>query len=106
MSGLSFNALAASLYSKQVTHVRLSNAFFLGKPEFEHIVALKGPGWEKAREDVVADVIGGTPYYVDNDAGPRAYLEAMLPKTMLGSPYVRTKPDCTQANNLLSLPRF
>jgi hypothetical protein len=48
----------------------------------------------------------GDRYHVHQALAPRAYLEVMPPKTLLGSRYVRTRPDCSPANNLLSLPRF
>ena len=99
--------LINSIHERRVTHVRLSSGS-LGKiPGYEHIVELKGPGWTASRDDVASDL--GTKryrYYTDEDGGPRAYLEVMDPPSLLGSRFVRTQPDCTVANNLLSLPRF
>lgn len=107
-AGLAGAMLGAS--SRRVTGVRMANIFGglggLYAPDFEHIVELEGPGWRRTRAQVVADIDGGWRYYVDNDLGPRAELEVMPPKTLLGDRYVRTKPDCTPRNNLLSLPRF
>jgi hypothetical protein len=105
MGSSNFNALASALYSKQVTKIRVSGYGF-GELDFEHITDLAAPGWQRTRAEVVADVINGYTYYVDNGRGHRAYLEAMSAKSILGQPYVRTRPDCTEANNLLSLPRF
>jgi uncharacterized protein DUF3892 len=45
-------------------------------------------------------------YYTDEDYGPRAYLEVVEAGPFGGPSYVRTKADCTTANNLLSLPRI
>lgn len=90
---------------RRVTHVRLSASMgFFGIPSFEHIELLAGDGWVKTRSEVVDDISRGDRYYTDQGLlAPRAYLEVMP----LGlSRYVRTRPDCTSENNLLSLPRF
>ena len=65
-------------------------------------------GTVKTREQVVADVRRGVPYYTKQSPfAPIAYLEVVEPtNAFYSSAYVRTRPDCTNENNLLSLPRF
>ena len=78
-----------------------------GIPKFEHITHLKGDGWVLSREQVIADMDVGRRYYVENALlAPRAYLQIMPPISAFGGRYVRTEPDASTANNLLSLPRF
>lgn len=48
-------------------------------------------------------MISPNTYYTHAD-GKTAFLEVV--ETVTNSKYVRTKPDSTTANNLLSLPRF
>src|SRR5437868_2622803 len=104
---LGLAGLLNSVLESRVTHVRLSPYYnALASPGFEHIVALHGPNWTMTREQVVAAIDRGQRFYTDQDTSPRAYLEVMPPVTLLGARYVRTRPDCTRANNLLSLPRF
>lgn len=106
-SGNAFSSVASLLGGRErrVTNIRLSD-WAGGSPSFEHITDLRGPDWILSRQDVVNDIRAGNRYYVDNGGGPRAYLEVMPSMTILGGPYVRTKPDCTPTNNLLRLERF
>jgi hypothetical protein len=102
------NVLASLLTAstqRRVTAIRMSGLGAFGIPMFEHITELRGFNWQKTRAEVVADIRAGATYYTDEDLGPRATLEVVNP-SFLSVPYVRTKPDCTKANNLLSLPRF
>lgn len=105
---LGIAGLFASTVERRVTHIRLSGSYnaFHGAPSFEHITELAGPGWRASRAQVVADIERGWRYYTDESRSPRAYLEVMPPKAILGPKYVRTKPDCARENNLLSLPLF
>jgi hypothetical protein len=53
--------------------------------------------------EVIRDIRAGWTYYTRED-GTTASLE--IDRTgIIGPEFVRTKPDCTRANNLLSLPR-
>jgi len=103
--GLASALLAGS--ERMVTQIRLSNYAGI-YVDFEHIVELAGPGWRLTREEVISDMeTTGRRYYVNNNVfAPRAYLEIMPAKSLIGCRYVRTIPDGIQANNLLSLPRF
>ena len=102
------NALMATP-TYQVTHVRLApSGFGLLGPSFEHIVLLKGPGFVKTRDQVVDEIHRGIARYFTNQTplAPRAFLEVQLSPGLFPTRYVRTRPDCTPVNNLLSLPRF
>jgi hypothetical protein len=102
------NVLASLLTAstlRRVTAIRMSALGAFGIPMFEHITDLRGFNWQKTRAEVVADIRAGATYYTDEDLGPRAILEVVNP-SILSVPYVRTRPDCTTANNLLTLPRF
>ena len=108
MSSLPRNSLAsffASTASRRVTSISVGGFYGFFGPGFEHITALHGPGWSLTKENVVASIRVGGVYYTDEDYGPRAYLEVVEMGPFGGPPYVRTKADCTTANNLLSLPR-
>jgi hypothetical protein len=93
----------------RVTHIRMtpSTPFGLFVPSFEHIELLRGPNFIKTRQQVVDDILNNrADYYTDEEPwAPRAYLEVQH-SGLINPPYVRTRPDCTTRNNLLSLPRF
>jgi len=102
-SGLAAALLGAA--ERQATMVRLGGYF--GLPDLEHITDLAGNDWQLTRAQVIADMETGRRYFVNSNVfGARAYLEIMPAKSILGERYVRTVPDDTTANNLLSLPRF
>jgi hypothetical protein len=88
-----------------VKYVRIATARGLAPLGYEHIEWLGGDGWAAAKtpQQVADDVGRGWQYYTDEDGSPRAYLERFVHN---GRWFVRTKPDCTRANNLLSLTRF
>lgn len=65
------------------------------------IDAVGGPGWQKSEDTVIAEIDGGAEYYT-NAVGVRADVVVMRDKD---TPYLRTHPDQTTANNLLSLPQ-
>lgn len=93
----------------RVTQIRMAPPLFgLYVPSFEHIELLKlSDGQIKTRDQVVDDILNHrADYYTDESPfAPRAYLEVQY-RGLINGPYVRTRPDCTTANNLLSLPRF
>lgn len=104
-----YNHLANLLVNppvRRVTSVTVSGTFGLLGPGFEHITHLHGPGWSMTKAEVVMSIRGGGSYYTDQDLGPRAYLEVVETGPFGGPAYVRTKADCSTANNLLSLPRI
>jgi len=85
----------------QIVAIRLS-----GGTNYQHITELY---WmdgttEKSstRAQIVEFIEGGGLAYTQVNAG-RAYCEVVTPAS--GPKYVRTKPDGTTADNLLSLPR-
>lgn len=91
---------ASALPSRRVTAVRLSGPF----KRFDQIVALAGPGWGPlAVEQVIESIDEGWSYYTADD-GQRAYLA--VESTGHSTRYVRSRPDCTKASNLLSLPKI
>lgn len=64
------------------------------------IDAVGGPGWQKDEDTVIREINGGADYET-NAAGQHAKVVVMTDKT---PNYLRTDPDTTTANNLLSLP--
>jgi hypothetical protein len=85
----------------QIVAVSLS-----GGTNYEHIVRLywMDGNAEKysTREQMVEYIEGGGQAFTQNQQD-RAYCEVVSPPS--GPKYVRTKPDSTTGNNLLSLPR-
>ncbi|MEC0139738.1 DUF3892 domain-containing protein [Paenibacillus macerans] len=70
----------------------------------QHITHFKtNAGTVMDREQMLLMLAFGAVYYTLED-GKRAELETA--QTDSGTPYVKTKPDYTTRNNLLSLPRF
>ena len=65
------------------------------------IDSVGGTGWQKDEATVIQDIDSGTESYYTNAAGQRADVVVMRDK---GTPYLRTHPDQTTQNNLLSLP--
>lgn len=66
------------------------------------IDAVGGPGWQKDEDTVIREIDNGIESYFTNAAGQRADVVVMRDKP---TPYLRTNPDQTTANNLLSLPQ-
>ena len=78
-----------------------------GGTSYEHITRLywidsTGKEVYSTREQMVAHIENGGIVYTEQN-GDRAYCEVIDPSN--GPKYVRTKPDSTPGNNLLSLPR-
>lgn len=85
----------------EIKKVRLSN----GGTEEKHItdVELAG-GTRETRSEVVRWIDGGIRYYFTTGAGREADVTTVHPT--VGDAYIRTKPDSTIKDNLLSLPKF
>jgi hypothetical protein len=66
----------------------------------ERIDSVGGAGWTKSEDTVISEIESGAEYFT-NAAGQRADVVVMTDKT---PKYLRTDPDTTTANNLLSLP--
>jgi hypothetical protein len=65
------------------------------------IDAVGGGDWQKDEDTVIREIDNGEEDYFTNAAGQRADVMVMRDKD---TPYLRTDPDTTTANNLLSLP--
>lgn len=65
------------------------------------IDAIGGSGWQKDEDAVIGEIENGTESYYTNAAGIHADVIVMHDRD---TPYLRTDPDQTTANNLLSLP--
>ena len=90
--------------SYKITHVRLSSG---GYTE-EHITDVKGVGSDGTSFiETVAQVVGylklNIRYYVSIGGNT---IDVIHQKSSSGHEYIRTKPDGTTRDNLLSLPRF
>ncbi|QXV63618.1 DUF3892 domain-containing protein [Mucilaginibacter sp. 21P] len=88
----------------KVTHIRLSS----GGTTTEHITNVKstsdgGSTYEETVAEVIKYLKNGSSYYV-SVSGSRA--EVTYVKKLNGTEYIKTKPDNTEKDNLLSLPRF
>jgi hypothetical protein len=65
------------------------------------IDSVGGPGWTKSEDVVIAEIESGFEYFVEVD-GARVSVE--VDERSNGTKFLRTDPDETTANNLLSLP--
>jgi hypothetical protein len=97
----SSSGFATLLTSRHVTWIRMSTSSLINGG-YEHITDLGGDSWRATKAEVIRDIRSGWTYYTRED-GTVAPLE--IDRTVFGFEYVRTRPDCTRANNLLSLPR-
>lgn len=85
----------------EIKKVRLS----AGGTEEKHIIRVQlAGGTEESRADVVKWIDGGLRYYFTTGGGKEADVGTVHPTS--GDPYIRTKPDSTIKDNLLSLDRF
>jgi hypothetical protein len=64
------------------------------------IDAVGGSGWQKDEDTVIDEIENGTESYYTNAAGQRADVVVMTDRP---TKYLRTDPDTTRKNNLLSL---
>lgn len=85
----------------QITHVRVESP---GTHE-QHITQVKLSGGTVETRTQVHDYIKlGHVYYYTVGGGKTAQVEAVT--SSQGTKYIKTKPDSTIKDNLLSLPRF
>lgn len=90
--------------SNRITHVRMSAE----TDSAEHIVRVKGTNsngnWENSVPEVVSYLkTGNYSFYVH--AANRS-INVTHQKSAAGNEYIKTEPDSTKRDNLLSLPRF
>lgn len=97
--GLAELAPMLSPAEHEVTAIRKPGLY----AQYEFITDLRGPGWQKSRNAVIADIKSGARYYTEVDSPP-AYLE--ITETGFGQKHLRTELDCSKKNDLLALPRF
>jgi hypothetical protein len=87
----------------KITEVKLSS----GGYKEEHIIEVKGVGDSgSAFHETVKQVVGYLAtyrYYVSIKGNT---IDVITQKSSAGNDYIRTKPDSTTTDNLLSLPRF
>jgi len=99
-SKLGLFGFGSLLTARRVTMIRKPG----NDDRYEHITDLAGPGWGPLTvAEVISDMRQGRPYFTSED-GTTAVLQ--IEQGFFGRLYVRTHPDCTRANNLLSLRRF
>lgn len=85
----------------QITHVRVQSP---GTSE-QHITNVKlSSGSSYTRSEVVKNIDSGIGHYFTTGDGKIATVISVHPSS--GDPYIKTKPDSTVKDNLLSLPRF
>lgn len=61
--------------------------------------------WRNTLDDAVARALRGDTRFYVNRMGLRVFVEVVR-TGLLGAPYLRTEPDHTGVNNLLSLPQL
>lgn len=86
---------------RRVTAVRTNR--WLGS-SWESITHLKAGGVWYTKQEVIDHIRYDLYRYFTCEDGTTAYLIVEYPGG-LAPPYVRTRPDCSYLNNLLSLPR-
>ncbi|MCX2666580.1 DUF3892 domain-containing protein [Leuconostoc mesenteroides] len=86
----------------EITHVRVDGEY--NKSE-DHITDVKlSDGTFESVHQVVGFIDGRMEYFFTDHLGSKAQVESVHPS---GRPaYIRTKPNQTTTDNLLSLPRF
>jgi hypothetical protein len=67
----------------------------------QRIDSVGGSGWTKDEDTVIAEIEEGREYFVEVDSAR----VTVLVSERDGGKYLRTDPDETSENNLLSLPR-
>ena len=89
--------------SNRITHIRMSAE----TGSAEHIVRVKGTNsngnWENSVSEVITYLKSGYSFYVY--AANRS-INVTYQKSAAGNEYIKTEPDSTTKDNLLSLPRF
>jgi hypothetical protein len=72
-----------------------------GSDPDNRIDSVGGPGWTKDEDTVIGEVEAGHEYFVEVDG---ARVTVVVIEEDSGRKYLRTDPDQTTENNLLSLP--
>ncbi len=89
--------------SNRITHIRKSNA----NSSHEHITDVKGTNsngeFQLTVPQVVAYLKQEYPFFVHRDGRT---ISITHQKSAAGNEYIKTEPDSTQKDNLLSLPQF
>jgi hypothetical protein len=89
--------------ANRITHIRKPNV----NSSHEHITDVKGTNSNGNFQYTVSQVIAylkqGYPFHVER-AGRT--INVMHQKSAAGNGYIKTEPDSTQKDNLLSLPQF
>ncbi|MBO0953231.1 DUF3892 domain-containing protein [Fibrella forsythiae] len=91
--------------SNRITHIRKPNA----SSEVEHITDIKGSHtngtitFQYTVAQVVQYLKDGYSFYVQVGS---TQVSVTYQKSAAGREYIKTKPDSTQKDNLLSLPQF
>lgn len=91
--------------AKQITHIRKPNV----SSSTEHITHVKGRAANGAQfeypvSQVINEINNNVDSYYVEVAGYRISVETQ--KSAAGNWYIKTKPDSTSKDNLLSLPQF
>jgi hypothetical protein len=87
--------------ANKITHVRVQSP---GSSE-QHITHIKiSTGTTYTRAEAVKNIDSGIEHYFTTGDGKTATVVTVHPNS--GEPYIKTKPDSTIKDNLLSLPRF
>lgn len=87
--------------AQEITHVRLDNVY--GNSE-QHISQVKlSSGIIQSVQQAVSNIDTHVDYYFTDHNGKKAEVESVHHGY---SAYIRTKPNQTTTDNLLSLPRF
>lgn len=85
--------------SHQITHIRKPNR----DSTHEHITHVGYDGYVHTREEVIRLIENKTDSFYVSVGGVTVWVEVVYPGGGR-SPYIRTKPDYTGKDNLLSLP--
>ncbi len=97
---------ATGIVSMRATHVRLQYE----SPRPQGILKLRltdgAHTYTMTRQEVIRRIQAGTEVYTVGPGGTRARVRTLQPDPVHPQEYLSTSPDATEANNLLSLPRF
>lgn len=87
----------------RITGVRMAHSVTLLTGSVRHIESVTdGSSWLPV-SDVISYIERGRRFYVQSSDGSRAYVH-VVPMSLRGRAYIRTKRDETITDNLLSLP--
>ena len=90
--------------SNRITHIRKPNV----NSTVEHITDVKGTNnngeWTNTVPEVIAFIRQGNyQFYVERGG---YQIDVTIGRSAAGNEYIKTRPDSTQVDNLLSLPQF